>query len=171
MAHSATKINEKNHKNDTFLKSTPKPQPKKKGRGVRGEPASGQKNLIHQPLFIPTDADRTVVKLAAAIGYSQDQACRLVNSGRGVAQSTFSKYFGDEWAIGRDQVLAAVAGNLINIARSPTHPQAATSAIFILKTQLRWRTADPIPMEVEASSGPLKFTLRIGERNDDAIDV
>lgn len=157
MARDATKVKKKDQLLDNPPVLAPKGEKRGKGRGFPYE---------------PNEADRTIVKLCCFVGLSQEETARLLDNGRGVSATCLRDHYRNEWEVGKSQMLAKVAATLYGIATNPRHPQAASSCIFILKSQARWRTTDPTTVEakIEKPSGedaPMTFTLKIGERDGD----
>lgn len=110
------------------------------------------------PAHVPTEQTRALVSLCMAIGYTHEQAARLV----GICADTLAKHYPEELANGAERINAAVAKNLYSIATQQQDRKAAlTAAIFICKTRLRWREKDDVSAVVE-SDGPVRVTLKIG---------
>ena len=153
MARSATNVKQKDQPIDTSAKP-----PRKRGGGK------------DRFIYTPTEADRTIVKLCRFTGFSQEETARLLNNGEGVSPTCLRDHFKNEWENGKAQMLAKVSGTLFGIATNPRHPQAASSCMFILKSQARWRTTDPLEAEAKveksAADDVITFTLKIGERPD-----
>lgn len=109
---------------------------------------------------------RQTVQLAMAIGYTQEQAARLI----GVGLNTLTKHYREEIDKGAEKVLAAVAGNLVTIATQQQDRKAAlTACIFICKTRLGWRDRDPFEAKAESkmeADGTVTVTLKLGDKGD-----
>jgi hypothetical protein len=168
MAQGALKGKKKDHPDDSFLvvpraKKTPVPYGEKVGRGRA---------------YAPNEADRTIVRLSAACGFTMPQAASLLNGGAGVALATLHKFYADDWENGAAKVHALIVKNIVQIAKDPNHPQAARMAEFWARSRLHWRTSDPpekpppaeAAAELQTASGTVRFTLKIGERPDAGDD-
>lgn len=102
-----------------------------------------------------------LVELSAAIGYTQEQAARLI----GVAVETMLKHYRLEWEQGGDRVNAAIAANLASIASSGRDKMAVTAAIFWLKTRAGWKDTSvsvAVNQPKAGSDGPTMFTFNFG---------
>lgn len=123
--------------------------------------------------FVPTEQDRQMVMLAAAVGMPHDRIARMVRFPDGVTAKTLREHFAGELETGMDKANLAVAGNLFRMATSPTHKGAPASAIFWMKARARWSeqgplTAVSVDFDADQKSGGLRrFTLKIGEREPD----
>lgn len=133
--------------------------------GGRKKPAQKRLPNGRMAAFEPTDADRQLVMLCAAIGMTQEQTARQVRFPDGIAVETLVAHFAVELRDGADRMAAAIAGNLANIARDKTHPKSVTAAIFWLKARRGWRDADGLKVEVPKGGDvePFEFTIKIGE--------
>ncbi len=133
--------------------------------------------------FEPTDADRQLVMLCAAMGLTQEQTAAQVRYPAGISVETLVKFYRPELEQGADRLAATIAGNIASIARDRSHPKAVTAAIFWLKARRGWRDSPAsASATVEIGGGedgdkdasgtvaPVRFTLKIGERppEDDA---
>lgn len=123
--------------------------------------------------FVPSDDHRMIVRLGAAIGYTEDQLARLINFPFGIAPKTLRKHFRAELDHGGDFVNIAVVKNLFRIAIG-NEKSSASAAIFWAKSRLKWRTGDndlSLHAKGEGKDGkgdpvPVEFTLKIGDRDD-----
>lgn len=177
----ASKPRKSAKKTKTASKPAPVPAPKqakKKTAAPRGESAP-PKNKGGHPRFKPTEDQRNVVMLAAAMGFTDKQACALVinpENGKPVSQPTLRQYFPDELEFGEARVLARVGGNLVSIASDRTHKGCVTAGIFIMKTRARWREPEPewverrrsfeaeqVTRTADGKEERIRFTLRLEE--------
>jgi len=96
---------------------------------------------------------------------THEQAAKLV----GIDADTLKKHYRDELERGKLQMLARVSANLYRIASQQTDVKAAlTAAIFVLKCKGGWNDRagqeGSGTAELQTPAGPVKFTLRLGER-------
>ena len=167
MARGATNVKENNQSGDKKVAAT---AVAKKPRKVSAVSLMNLHNIKNK--YVPSDADKTIVKLATLLSLTTEEIARMLNGGKGIAKSTLYDHFRDELTNGKQQLLTKVAASLYGIATNPSHPQAASSCMFILKTKGQWRTADSInsvDVAVEKGAGaeaPIRFTLKIGEREN-----
>lgn len=127
--------------------AAPPPSVQRKNTGVRHE---------------PTPQTRALVELSMLNDMTHDQTARLV----GIDANTLAKRYADELAFGKARMIARVSGNLYRIAAQQADLKAAlTASIFLLKSKGGYndRAAAESSATVEAS-GPIRFTLRLGER-------
>lgn len=118
--------------------------------------------------FVPTAQDRQLVQLMAAVGMTQQQACQQIQGG--ICTKTFRLHFSEEWENGANRIHAMVAGNLFKLAMG-SGKEAVTAAIFWAKSRMKWIDNPVMAMKFAAEAptdkGPIKFTLKIGERPAD----
>lgn len=111
-----------------------------------------------RPAHKPTDKDRKIVSFASAIGLTQDQIGGLI----GIHDETLRVYYRDELDFGTASANMKVGQNLFNIATGST-PQAASAAMFWMKTRAGWR--EVVRQEnTGEDGGPIKFedvTIRL----------
>jgi hypothetical protein len=121
------------------------------------------------PAFVPTNDQRQLVMLGAAIGWTQEQIAKQINWPDGISEVTLRKHFADELDHGAARVMARVAGNLVAIAADKQHPKAVTAAIFYLKARAGWRDSAGLTIKPRGEGGEdadddvVEFTVRIGD--------
>src|SRR5262245_38070456 len=103
----------------------------------------------NQP-YKPTAENRHAVQLMTAAGLTQESIARSMK----ISVDTLARYYGYELDTGRDDAIAQVAGSLFRKAISDDHPQAASAAMFWLKTRAGWRETRGL----DVSSGGQKMT-------------
>lgn len=100
-----------------------------------------------RPKFEPTKEQRSLAMLAlGAAGMTADQARQLIinpETGKPIGVGTFRAVFETESESAHAKTVAAVAGNLVNVAKNPNHKNCVTAAIFYLKVRAGWREPDP----------------------------
>jgi hypothetical protein len=102
--------------------------------------------------FRPTNDQRQLVMLGAAMGLTHPQIAKQINFPAGIDEKTLRKYFADELEHGAARIMAMVAGNLVKIAIDPTHPKAVSAAIFMLKARMGWRDSSDVAVNVVAQA-------------------
>lgn len=123
--------------------------------------------------FIPTDADRQMVMLAAAVGMPHDRIAKQVRFPDGITAKTLREHFAAELDTGSDRANLTVAGSLFRTANDRAHKGHPVAAIFWMKTRARWSEQGPLAavtaeFETDKANGGLRrFTLKIGEREPD----
>lgn len=143
--------------------------------------AAPEKNRVRKkpgpPAFEATAEQRQLVMLGAAIGMTHEQIAAQINYPTGIHPETLRKAFREELDQGADRVGLMVARNLVAIASDKTHKASHIAAMFYLKSRRGWRDGygSPVSAEVEVPTrpgdAPVKFTLRIGERDPKADDA
>jgi hypothetical protein len=87
--------------------------------------------------FTPTEEQRKMVTLAAAVGLPHEDIAEALH----VSRNTLVKYFGEELSLGALRANLKVASNLFKIATAdPPQPGTVLAAIFWAKTRMRWRS-------------------------------
>ena len=89
-----------------------------------------------KPEHIPTDISRATVKSFIAYGIPQEEILRCLDI---ASLNTLYKHYRRELETGRAELVASCAKSLARIALDPSHPKAATAAMFILKCRGGWR--------------------------------
>lgn len=128
-------------------------KPSKRTRKKADVPAeSPQQSAAHgkkkpgRKAFVPTETERSLVKLAMAIGFTTTQVGRLIRPQEGgVSADTVQRHFKEEVAHGLEFVTAAVANSLFAKAIGNS-PQSVTAAIFWLKSRAGWKDRDFPPV-------------------------
>lgn len=161
---------------------TPKPPPKAKTaasapaaeRELFARPGvpKPKKKLDGRP-YEPTHAERQLVLLMKVAGFTQERAARQLDWPYGIDVKTFRKHFEAEWESAEDRLHALVLWTQVKIATDPAHPKVALAGIFLLKARFGYRDHDPrqttaevtLPPGADGSDSPVKFTLKIGERD------
>lgn len=107
--------------------------------------------------WTPTDEERNRIKLYIGLGLTQEQCAVLI----GQSVDSLSRHCRKELDQGKAEILAKVAGNLVQKALAGD----TASTIFYLKTQGGWRErvdhthADP-------NGGPVQFVIRDLTKDD-----
>lgn len=133
-------------------KRTSKRKPRAEG-GTPGTP--GRKP------FAATNEQRKIVERAAAIGIRQDMIPLLI-AGEGekpIDKSTLRKYFELELRAGAAKATFNVANNLYSMATG-TGRQAATCAIFWMKTRAGWKEGMDDAVDPDTSATRIREALR-----------
>lgn len=111
-----------------------------------------------RPLFQATEEDKQKVELMIGLGLTLHEISMLVfnpETGKGISVNTLQKHFADEIARGAGKIKAIIAGALFKKAKSHDHPQAAISAMFMMKCRFGWRQEEKHVHEMEGNSGVL----------------
>jgi hypothetical protein len=88
-----------------------------------------------RPPHIPSEAQRNLAKICAALGKTKRVAAELM----GVSLNTLLRHYVKEWELGKDNVDVAVAGKLIAAATSPNHTGPTVDAAkFWAETRMGW---------------------------------
>lgn len=161
-----------------MTKKTPKPakQPAKASPdALFAKPgASRPKKQLDGRAYEPSHQDRQLVMLMKVAGFTQERAARQLDWPYGIDPKTFRKYFSGEWDAAEDRLHTVLLGTQIKIATDPAHPKVAIAGLFLLKSRFGYRDADPRSASVtvdtppNGSDMPIRFTLKIGERDDSA---
>ncbi len=112
---------------------------------------------------LPTQQLRSLVELAMLNEMTHDQTAKLV----GVDANTLRAHYADELSFGKLRMISRVSANLYRIAAQQQDMKAAlTASIFLLKSKGGYndRAASEQTATIE-SAGPIRFTLRLGERS------
>lgn len=134
-----------------------KKQAPKQGRGAAGKFAA----------YVPNEKDRTLVALGVISGGTQEKIAKVV----GISPDTLRKYYLHEWENGKEIADLKVTGNLYRMATMTTNDKVALpAAIWYSKSRMGWKgEGSTASAEFENQEGGLvRFTLKIGERGDDA---
>lgn len=97
-------------------------------------------------MFQPTNDQKQIVMLAAAMGYGQDRIARMIinpENGRPISQKTLRKHFPTELEHGRDLILMKISGTMVSIATDKKHKGCVTAGIWLQKTWGRMREPEP----------------------------
>lgn len=108
------------------------PGPKRHGKAA---PKPARKT---KPDYVPSDKDRTLVRLAASAGFSPTRIAALV--GDGITSDDLNAHFAREMEIGSDQATLQVASNLFRMATAwpPIKGVTPTAAVFWMKSRAGW---------------------------------
>jgi hypothetical protein len=106
---------------------------------------------IGRPPFQPTDEQRKIVSMCAAVGITQEDIARIIVTG-GIDADTLAKHFREELDVAATKANAQVGGMLYNKALSGD----VTAGIWWTKTRMRWREA-PQEMELKGAGGGLMW--------------
>jgi hypothetical protein len=117
--------------------------------------------------YNPAPTDRLFARLGAAAGMTHEQIAKALL----IDEKTLLKHFREELHDGAHKAHLQVVGNLFRIATQTQDNKAAlTAAIWWTKARLGWRGDNGPPIEASvdapAGAGPVRFTLKIGERTD-----
>jgi hypothetical protein len=137
-----------------------KPPPKKKAK---------RKRPIGRPAFVPTQAQKAWVELAASMGGSLEYVGRFIPGGP-ISIDTARKHFVDELKYGREKAVIQIASRQFQNAMSAS-PSAHIERMFYLKCRAGWSDR---PREegtgVNIMGGkpgePMRITLTIGSERD-----
>jgi hypothetical protein len=144
----------------------------------RSVPGPGKPNAPFQP----SGEQRQLVTLMAATGATQEQMRSQIinpNTGKPISDKALREHFREELDNATARLNALVAGNLFSIATSKTHKQAATAAIFWLKTRAGWREPESwhieqrrMQVQAEMTKGEetMVFTLRFDEEEQRRLE-
>jgi hypothetical protein len=106
--------------------------------------------------YTPTDKDRHAVEMMAAAGITQEGIARVLE----ICVDTLAKYYRTELDTATDKAVAQVAGSLFQKAISDTHLQAASCAMFFLKTRGKWRENQTLHLGGDGEAPPVKVERR-----------
>jgi hypothetical protein len=147
MARHAPKSKKKVHGSDTAPKS-PGPLGASKPAPVSDPKKGGKpKRKRGGPRFVPTPDQQTLVAVAKAAQYTDEQIAGLINFPHGISPKTLVKHFGEQLEHGGSLLNLKVAANLYRIATkqppaNATGPEdrgVVTAAIFVSKARMGWR--------------------------------
>lgn len=116
--------------------STPSPSP---------APAKEPKRRVGRPEFEPTQQDRDLVVVMAAMGIPEEQMVLAIKNPRSnapIGVKTLVKHFREEIDKGVTQANTKVAASLFKNATTPTEQFPGgnpTAQIFWMKTRARWQ--------------------------------
>jgi hypothetical protein len=97
--------------------------------------------------FVPTPAQRELVKSAAGVGVPNEMIAPLVTNsytGRSITAKTLARAFPDELETGRAQGGANVLQTLYGVATNPLHPKCVEAAGKYMAFVLKMRTGENI---------------------------
>lgn len=106
-------------------------------RKAQQAPPPGPKRKPGRPEYQPTDDARRMVEAMVAYGVQHPVIAGILR----ISTDTLQKHFREELDLGKGKAITAVANNLYRMAVGRGR-EAATCAIFFLKTQGRWREKD-----------------------------
>jgi hypothetical protein len=134
-----------------------KKQAPKQGRGAAGKFAA----------YVPNEKDRVLVALGSMSGGTQERISKII----GISEDTLRKYYASEWDDGRELALLKVLGEVYRVAVSTTasNRDKLMACFGLLNNVGNWKSPKEVSATAEMKSeGLVKFTLKIGERGDDA---
>jgi hypothetical protein len=91
--------------------------------------------LSRTPAPLTPDEEHDLVSIAAVLGFTQARIARLI----GVGQHLLVERYREVLDVAMDRANCAVGGTLFKIATDSKHPNCATSAMFWMKTRMKWR--------------------------------
>lgn len=109
----------------------------------------------------PSPQTRNLVELAMLNDMTHEQTAQLV----GIDAKTLRVHYADELEQGKLRMLSRVSANLYRIASQQQDIKAAlTASIFLLKSKGGYNDRAAEATAVMESAGPVRFTLRLGDR-------
>lgn len=135
-----------------------KPRGPKPGAGVSGgaQPGAGR------PPFVPTDADRKLVRKLSGLGLPQHQIRMLVRQ-KGIGIDTLAEHFRVELDEGKAETGWKIANALFNKALKGD----TTAMIWWTKTQMRWSETQKVEI-TGAQGGPIQ-TVDLSKVSTEAL--
>jgi len=123
----------------------------------------------------PTDLTYAQVTNLCELGMTQTQIAKILH----ISEPTLRKYYRQELDIGDAKSTAAVAQNMLNIAKDPNHKSAAMVGMFWLKTKGGWREttklehtgADGGPIQLEARAATIDPRILTPEQRDSLREI
>lgn len=107
--------------------------------------------------FEPTEEQRQIVTMAAAVGQTHESIARLIGIGKGTLQDHFS----EELALGIDQANLKVGGNMFKMATgNPESKSTVTAAIWWTKARMGWKDTSRVE-NTGADGGPIENRHRV----------
>lgn len=114
--------------------------------------------------FVPTTANRLLVRKLAKAGWSQDQ----IAEGMGVSDETLRKYFRYELDMGNIEMCSTIESTLFEIATNAEHKSCVAAATVLLKAKGGDEYRETKRTEITgADGGPLEQRIQ----NVDVIDT
>lgn len=143
----------------TKSKAKPKAKAKRKRKGGR-------------PAYKPTPAHREIVKVAAAMGFTQVQICKLIRHGpkmNPITVPTLKKYFARQLADGSLEANFTVGSKLFELA---TKKDNLGAMVFWLKNRAGWSDARVLKGEGPNESIPItgQVTVVIPDNGRDTTE-
>lgn len=99
-------------------------------------------NPVGRPPYVPSDETRDMVQTMAGLGLTREEIALCITNpktGKPISTKTLNEHFSEQLAAGAPKLKAKIAGSLAKKAISSDHPQAASSAMFIMKCRFGWR--------------------------------
>lgn len=124
-----------------------RPRGPKPGAGVSGGPQPG----AGRPPFVPTDADRKLVRKLSGLGLPHNQIRMLVR-GKGIGLDTLVEHFRVELEEGKADTGWKIANALFNKAMKGD----TTAMIWWTKTQMRWSETQKVEVTGK-DGGPMQM--------------
>lgn len=98
-----------------------------------------KRGKVGRPAYMPTDRDRTQVRvMAGMLGLRYEEICLVL----GITLPTLRKYFRRELELSRHEANAQVAASLFRQATDAKKP-STIAGIFWMKCRAGWRDHDP----------------------------
>lgn len=140
-----------NVKSQKTRKSSRKRAPAKKVRAKKEVPSNLKQTkspvgAAFYTKFEPSEDQRNLVRLAAAMGYPLKRIADLIinpQGGKPISDKTLTASFPKELETGREQIMMAVASTLVGVATDKKHPKCVTAAIFLSKVWGKMREPEP----------------------------
>ena len=123
-----------------------------------------KKNTAGRKPFVPTMANRLLVRKLARAGWSQDE----IAEGMGVSDETLRKYFRYELDMGNIEMCSTIEETLYQIATDKDHKAVVAAATVLLKAKGGDEYRETKRTEITgADGGPLQQQIQ----NVDVIDA
>lgn len=136
---------------------------------VAVSPRQGRTTVGRFAAYVPNDKDRTLVSLGSIAGGTQERIAKII----GIDRDTLRKYYAREWEDGKDVADLKVVGALYRMATMAGNDKVALpAAIWYSKARMGWKgdtaASSATAEAVAPDGGVVRFTLKIGDRSDDA---
>jgi len=110
-----------------------------------------------RPPYRPTDEERKVVQIAAAIGIPHEEIAKHLNGGEGIAPKTLRKHFRDELDHGMFKLQARMGANLAALAFEAADMNVRLRAtMFYLERKMGWNQTMN-QRHAGEDGGPIKY--------------
>ncbi len=92
-----------------------------------------------RPPYRPTDEERKVVQIAAAIGIPHEEIAKHLNGGDGITAKTLRKHFREQLDHGMFRANVRIAANLMDLAQNCQDPNVRLRAsVFWAERRMGW---------------------------------